>query len=131
MKIIIALLMISSACYGQVDGPAYEKIDRQLDSLEHLKTKLNRELELIRLRWIRDEIVIIGTPYGDQNQEIIDHYGMTISYNEEHEQANWVMHIILPAIEDGSVSRTNDFQPSCAASGHTNGSCSHDTSAGT
>lgn len=110
MKIIIALLMISSACYGQVDGPAYEKIDRQLDSLEHLKTKLNRELELIRLSWIRDEIVIIGTPYGDQNQEIIDHYGMTISYNEEHEQANWVMHIILPAIEDGSVSRTNDFR---------------------
>lgn len=110
MKIIIALLMISSACYGQLDGPEYEKIDRQLDSLEHLKQRLNRELELIRLRWIRDEIAAIGTPQGEQNQEIIDRLAMTISYNEEHEQANWVMHIILPAIREGNVSRTNDFR---------------------
>ncbi|NOQ70753.1 MAG: DNA/RNA non-specific endonuclease [Crocinitomix sp.] len=110
MKIIVALLMISSICYGQVDGPAFKKIDQQLDSIENLKQKLTGELELIRLKWIQDEITTIGTPLGKSTQEIVKHSAMRLSYNEAHEQANWVMHVILPAIMEGNVSRTNDFR---------------------
>ncbi|MFT5819448.1 MAG: endonuclease G [Crocinitomix sp.] len=110
MKIIAALMMISSICYGQVNGPEFEKLDQQLDSIENLKTKLTQELEFIRLKWIREEIASVGIPEGKQAQEIIEHLAMSLSYNEAHEQANWVMHIILPAIREGNVARTNDFR---------------------
>ncbi len=110
MKIIVALLMISSICYGQVDGPEFQKIDQQLDSIENLKQKLMGELELIRLKWIQDEIATVGVPQREQAEEIIEHAAMQLCYNEEHEQANWVMHVILPAIMEGNVARTNDFR---------------------
>lgn len=110
MKIIVALLMISSICYGQVDGPEFQKIDQQLDSIENLKQKLTGELELIRLKWIQDEIAAVGVPQREQAEEVIEHVAMQLCYNEEHEQANWVMHVILPAIIEGNVSRTNDFR---------------------
>lgn len=102
--------MITSAGYGQVGGQEFDKIDQQLDSIEKLKEKLQAELELIRLKWIKDEIATVGVPRNHAEEELVEHSAMTLSYNEAHEQANWVMHIILPAIKDGSVSRTNDFR---------------------
>jgi endonuclease G len=38
------------------------------------------------------------------------HQAMALSYSEEHEQAAWVAHIILPDIIEGEVTRTNDFR---------------------
>ncbi len=35
---------------------------------------------------------------------------MSLCYSEVHEQPTWVMHIVLPAVEFGNVSRTNDFR---------------------
>jgi len=35
---------------------------------------------------------------------------MLLSYNEQHEQANWVAHIIVPDVITGVVFRSNDFR---------------------
>ena len=35
---------------------------------------------------------------------------MILGYNENHEQAQWVSHIVLPDVEKGNVSRTNNFR---------------------
>ena len=37
------------------------------------------------------------------------HSAMSLSYNE-HEQANWVAHMVTKDIEEGKVRRTNDFR---------------------
>jgi endonuclease G len=44
------------------------------------------------------------------NENLIKHSAMILSYDEKHEQARWVAHIILPDIKNGVVSRTNDFR---------------------
>ncbi|MGQ1889213.1 DNA/RNA non-specific endonuclease [Thermophagus sp. OGC60D27] len=43
--------------------------------------------------------------------EIINHTGYSLSYDEQHEQAQWVYYELTPDDVNGDVSRTNDFRP--------------------
>ena len=43
--------------------------------------------------------------------EIIKHRYYTLSYNEAHEQANWVHYRLYPAFLSGSTPRTDSFKP--------------------
>jgi len=43
--------------------------------------------------------------------EIIKHKYYTLSYNETHEQANWVHYKLNPSFLRGSTPRTNSFKP--------------------
>jgi endonuclease G len=99
-----------SLCLGQADGPEIKAINQQLDSIENLRQQLTDEMELLKLLWIQNEIRSIGIPRSISSEEVIEHSAYFLSYNENHEQANWVMHIILPDIIQGNVSRTNDFR---------------------
>lgn len=110
MKTIFFLLISSSFCFGQSETPEISSIQNELNSIHEQKNKLLEQLEVLKLKWIQDEINKIGAPKNDSNEEIINHSAYQFSYNEEHEQANWVMHMILPDIETGNHSRSNDFR---------------------
>lgn len=68
------------------------------------------KLETLKLDWIQDEIKRVGVPKAPVSEQIIAHSAFSLSYNEDHEQANWVMHIITPDIVEGNASRSNDFR---------------------
>jgi endonuclease G len=110
MRTLLSFLFLSSICFGQADSPELKKIQNRLDSIEDLKQSLKNQMESIKLEWIRNEITAMGVPATDNPEEIVEHSAYFLSYNEKHEQANWVMHIILPDIIEGNVSRTNDFR---------------------
>jgi len=57
-------------------------------------------------------------PAGEQlaasvgNHQIIDHKAYTLSYNEEHEQADWVAYeLTYDEVMNTSIDRTDDFRP--------------------
>ena len=50
-------------------------------------------------------------PAIKQTDVIIRHFGYTLSYNEKHEQANWVAYELTAAETRKAVNRSNDFQP--------------------
>ena len=53
---------------------------------------------------------------------IIKHLGYTLSYNEKHEQANWVAYQLTADETKKKVSRSNDFEPDeSVATGSANG----------
>ena len=106
----LQFLIISSTCLGQAESHEINVINERLDSIAQLKAKLIEELEVHKLAWIQDEINLVGLPMSGLDQEVIKHSAYQLSYNEEHEQANWVMHIILPDIITGNHSRSNDFR---------------------
>ena len=110
MKFLLAFLLLSTTCFGQTESKEIESINKQLDSIDNVKSKLKEKLEVYKLQWIQNEIVKVGEPKSNVDQEIIAHSAYQLSYNEEHEQANWVMHMILPDIVDGNFSRSNDFR---------------------
>lgn len=110
MKLLTLLLLFPSVCFGQVETPKINAINQQLEEIEQTKTNLLEELEVLKLEWIQTEMERVGVPQATASEQTIFHSAYALSYNESHEQANWVMHIILPEIAKGSASRSNDFR---------------------
>lgn len=110
MKLIPLFLVISSFYFGQIETPEINSIQRKIDDLEQSKEILKTELEAAKLNWIQNQIEKIGIPSTGNDEQVIDHLAYSLSYNETHEQANWVMHVILPAISNGNATRSNDFR---------------------
>ena len=110
MKLIPLFLVISSFYFGQIETPEINSIQRKIDDLEQSKEILKTELEAAKLNWIQNQIEKIGVPSTGNDEQVIDHLAYSLSYNETHEQANWVMHVILPAISNGNATRSNDFR---------------------
>jgi endonuclease G len=110
MKLIPLFLVISSFYFGQIETPKINSIQRKIDDLEQSKEILKTELEAAKLNWIQNQIEKIGVPSTGNDEQVIDHLAYSLSYNETHEQANWVMHVILPAISNGNATRSNDFR---------------------
>ncbi|MEX1002070.1 MAG: DNA/RNA non-specific endonuclease [Crocinitomicaceae bacterium] len=111
MRILfIFFIIISFLCNGQVQNLKIEVLNQRLDSIEKLKQEILVNLEGLKLEWIQGEIKKVGVPKSNEAFEIVNHSAYSLSYNEEHEQADWVMHVILPDIIYGNISRTNDFR---------------------
>ena len=110
MKLIPFFLLIGCFCHAQIETPEIKTIQQKIDALDNSKAILRSELEAAKLQWIQNQIKEIGIPSSEKAEEVIDHLVYSFSYNEQHEQANWVMHVILPAISEGNATRSNDFR---------------------
>ena len=108
--IVLVLIVPSSICFGQIQTVEMDAINQKLDSIAVVKAKFIAELEVLKFEWIQDEIRAIGVPKSIHEEEVFWHSAYALSYNESHEQANWVMHVIMPDIVNGNVSRSNDFR---------------------
>lgn len=53
----------------------------------------------------------IGLPKITNKDLIVKHLGYTLSYNEKHEQANWVAYELTATETKKIVERSNDFRP--------------------
>lgn len=103
-------MFFSSVCFAQVETPQIRIINQKIDSLDEARMHLLDELETLKLGWIQTELDRVGVPQSSIAEKVIEHAAYRLSYNESHEQANWVTHIILPEISTGNASRSNDFR---------------------
>ncbi len=110
MKLATLFIFIASFGFTQTSTPKIESINQRIDSLDEVKAELLAELEGLKLNWIQNELDRVGVPKSNFSDSIIEHSAYRLSYNEAHEQANWVMHIILPEIASGNISRSNNFR---------------------
>jgi endonuclease G len=110
MKLGTLFLFFTSVCFGQVETPEIKNINQKIEALDQTRTELVAELEVLKLAWIQDELDRVGVPTASSTESVIEHSAYRLSYNETHEQANWVTHIILPDIATGKASRSNDFR---------------------
>lgn len=84
---------------------------------QHEKSILHYEIKLDSLRTITDSLKLIDIMYRLENMgwpgsegELIRHSALALAYDEEHEMARWVAHIILSDVATGRTTRTNDFR---------------------
>ena len=108
MRKAISFLMLGCFCMFS-HAQTFEILEKKLDSLHETEEIILTQIEQLKLRKTITDLKNIGYPTGVTVQ-IAEHKAMIIGYDEKHEQARWVSHIILPAIEKGNVSRTNDFR---------------------
>lgn len=86
-----------------------QELEQQLSTLEEQESEVRAKIEEFKLEGIISELKKIGYPEGKE-VEVVEHRALVLGYAEQHEQAAWVSHIILPDVESGNVSRTNDFR---------------------
>ena len=106
LKIITALLFACNITFSQ-EKHTISHLNKEISILEQKKDSLLNELEFLILKEDLNEVMKTIIP---SKNDIIKHHALVISYNEEHEQANWVAHKINKKIIDGNVSRTNNFR---------------------
>lgn len=56
-------------------------------------------------------ITNLELPEGPAGHQTVTHTGYTLSYNEQHEQANWVAYELTTAEAAGTIKRRDNFQP--------------------
>jgi len=111
-NIIIVLVIICS--FLTVSAQDYkEKIEQTESKLiqnSQQRIDLLKEVEQFKLKQIQHDLQKIGLPKLTEGETVANHSAMSLCYSEEHEQAKWSAHIIIPDIIRGGVGRTNDFR---------------------
>ena len=101
------------AAQAQETATAIEALEKEQADLKAQQLKVADQLETLRLKKIREDLRQVGLPTvpADRDQALVEHSAMLLSYNEQHEQPNWVAHMVIPAVNEGTLTRTNDFRP--------------------
>ena len=76
------------------------------DELERSLEDINKMISELKMQQIIEDLKHIGLP----SNNFVEHSAMILEYSEDHEQAKWVAHMILPDIATGLVYRSNDFR---------------------
>jgi len=107
--ILLCLFSLATFAQNQLETQLSQLEDR-LDALDNEREKIYGEMEELQLQHVRSELDRIGFPTVNDGEQLVHHTAMSLCYNEPHEQPTWVMHAVLPAVEFGNVTRTNDFR---------------------
>lgn len=106
LLLTILFLLMGSWLPAQDLEQQISSVNKGLEALYVQEQQLLQKLENLKLLKIQRDLRDIGLPTADY----IMHQAMALAYSEEHEQAAWVAHIILPDIIEGQITRTNDFR---------------------
>lgn len=90
------------------------ELSRLLAERDRLKKEmlgLDEKIETRKLEIVQADLQTSGLPALKPGEEVVMHSCMALVYDEPHEQAKWVAHIVLPDIVEGRITRSNDFRP--------------------
>lgn len=105
--LFVSLAVCSSA--QNVEERIKSQTDR-LDAIDNESKQILGILEKLRLEWIREQMDVLDYPKAEATYQLVKHAALALGYAEEHEQAAWVQHVVIPEVEFANVSRTNDFR---------------------
>lgn len=111
MRIFILLLFLPFLGLSQSVPAKIAEAEAALVKIERQKDSVLSALEGLKFQQLRIDLNAIGLPKLNPGEEVIDHTAMSLVYDESHEQAKWVAHIVLPDVVRGNEGRTNDFRP--------------------
>lgn len=110
ISILIALIASPIFIFAQLYETQIRGLEKKLETIRAQEKDLMMQLEDFKLKQLRYDLERFGLPKIKAGEEVIKHSAMALVYDEDHEQAKWVAHIITPDIIGGDVSRSNDFR---------------------
>ncbi len=103
---ITSIFLFPLLAYAQNVNERIVQIKDSLEWIETLKTQLWDNYNDLSCELIIDDLETYGLP----SQNYKKHKAYAFEYSEEHEQAKWVAHVILPDVKKLGSKRTNDFR---------------------
>lgn len=107
---IYLILFFSNLLTAQSIDNRINNVKTAINYQDNIIDSLNLILENLELERIRLNIKENFLPTLNKDEELIEHSAMFLVYNEQHEQASWVIHCISTNIIDGKIGRTNNFR---------------------
>ncbi len=110
---ILILLFLFAFQHSFAQTDVDKKIKQKQDSIAYFQNKIKAvesSMEDLKLSRLRSDLKANGLPKLQANEILIEHLAMTLVYDENHEVAKWVAHIITPDVVNGNEGRTNDFR---------------------
>ncbi len=104
---IAGLACTYSAGSAQDVSGQIKSLQSEIASHEKALAGLSAKADSLKLIYVQNGLKEMGWP---SDGEVILHRAMALEYDEEHEMARWVAHIILPDVKNGRTARTNDFR---------------------
>lgn len=108
--ILVFLLLLPLGLQAQPHDAEIAKLQGELSQLEQKKEALAAQLEEWKLKKIIYDLEQNGLPEWEGEGQVVKHHGLVLEYDEAHEQARWVTHMVTPDIVEGNLSRSNDFR---------------------
>jgi endonuclease G len=109
-RLLLPLLLCSLVGNSQNVDEKILGLQSRLIKIESESETVLDDLEVLRLVWIREQMGVMGYPVSTKPTQLVKHSALALGYAEKHEQAAWVMHMVIPEVEFANVSRTNDFR---------------------
>jgi len=110
---IFSLLLCAVLSFGQsIDfDKEIKRLEGELEAIRLQDSTARMKLEGVKLQRVRQMILSEVIPELTEGEELVMHEAMALVYDEQHEQAKWVAHIITSDVAAGNIGRTNDFRP--------------------
>jgi endonuclease G len=110
--ILIGFFFLASECLlSQTLETKIASTSAEIASLKAAHDSLSGALEELKFQSMRHQLAQVGLVETASCDEVIFHTAFALVYDESHEQAKWVSHMILPDVATGTEGRTNDFRP--------------------
>lgn len=110
IRIAILLFFLPLAGITQTIHQQIIDLTNEVEVLEAKKVEVQSKIDELKLEKIRKDITEIGLPKTLEGEEVVNHLAYSLVYDENHEQAKWVVHIISTDIVDGKENRSNNFR---------------------
>lgn len=110
-KILFFVIFLPYSIFAQDFEGKLQSLKGELDQLKQQEETILNQIETVKLEKLQSELKANGLPKLEAGETLVEHAALSLVYSEQHEQAKWVAHVILPDIIKGSVFRTNDFRP--------------------
>lgn len=113
MRLILTLILFFSVSFSLFAQNSEEELlllNSEIAQLNSRRDSLLLIIETLKLNELKANLLENGLPELKEGEELICHSAYCLVYDENHEMAKWVAHIISHDIATGAISRTNDFR---------------------
>ncbi|MFN8395103.1 MAG: DNA/RNA non-specific endonuclease [Bacteroidia bacterium] len=109
-KLIFWALLLLGPSAALAQDPELARLLAERDKLKKDMAAVEEKIEDRKLVNIQSDLRAKGLPTLKAGEEVVMHSCMALVYDEAHEQAKWVAHIVSPDIVEGRITRSNDFR---------------------
>jgi len=110
--VLLAAFWVSGPIRAQTETERkIREAEGRISWMNDSAAQLSAEVEMLKLKRIREELQEWVLPELLPGEELIMHAAMALVYSEPDEQAKWVAHLITADVADGRIGRSNDFRP--------------------
>lgn len=110
MKKLTFWALLLTAAAVQAQDPELARLTGERERLKKELLAVDEKIEDRKLTNIQTDLRAKGLPALKAGEEVVMHSCLALVYDEAHEQAKWVAHIVSPDIVEGRITRSNDFR---------------------